>query len=360
MALRCSLLGHDYGDSEVEREREERGSEVVVTVQEYEECARCGDRNVISENTEVTSLFAGTDADSVPDEPDTEPPEPPLESDTTDAPDAASASGPEVADPADTVASPDGDDAELIDADDDGSDALETGVPGTEPSASPTADPSEPTPEAATAGTAGDLGADDDTAEIDLPTDEHGDPVTDDGEILEDEPRRIGIGTATTASGPIRTTSARRSMANPIRPTGRTTRPTAGRRPTPTPPSRTRSTMMPSSSTPTTRWGCPGRRRDRSRRLDCGCDRCPVGDCGPADGRPSDAEPAPDPDPGTGIERAASAPTPAESDGASDDIPTELYCPRCDYVSAGDRESLRTGDICPDCRKGYLSERERR
>ena len=74
MALRCSLLGHDYGDTEVDREREERGSEVVVTVQEYEECARCGDRTVISENTEVTSLSAGTDADLRPDESELESP----------------------------------------------------------------------------------------------------------------------------------------------------------------------------------------------------------------------------------------------------------------------------------------------
>jgi hypothetical protein len=40
-------------------------------------------------------------------------------------------------------------------------------------------------------------------------------------------------------------------------------------------------------------------------------------------------------------------------------VPTEFYCPRCDYVAAGDRASLRAGDICPDCRKGYISERER-
>jgi len=56
MSLRCSLLGHDYGDAEIEREREEQGSEVVVTVREFEECNRCGKRSVISENKEVTAL----------------------------------------------------------------------------------------------------------------------------------------------------------------------------------------------------------------------------------------------------------------------------------------------------------------
>ncbi|WP_049901685.1 hypothetical protein [Natrinema sp. J7-1] len=354
MALRCSLLGHDYGDSEVEREREERGSEVVVTVQEYEECARCGDRNVISENTEVTSLFAGTDADSVPDEPDTEPPEPPLESDATDAPAAASASGPEFADPADTVAPTDGDDAELIDADDTGSDALET---GTEPSASPPAGASESTSEAA----AGGLEADDDTAEIALPTDEHGDPVTDDGEILEDEPatdrdrdRDHGEWPDSDDVGP--------PVEGESDPTNWPDDPADGETASDT------DTLEPDEidddavllDTDDPIGGVQtGGETGPDGATAAAADARSVTAEPPTDGR-GDAEPAPDPDPGTGIERAASAPPPAESDGPSDDIPTELYCPRCDYVSAGDRESLRTGDICPDCRKGYLSERERR
>jgi len=58
MGVRCSLFGCDYGDSEIEREREERGSEVVMTVREYETCSRCGNTRVISENTGVTSLAA--------------------------------------------------------------------------------------------------------------------------------------------------------------------------------------------------------------------------------------------------------------------------------------------------------------
>ncbi|GAA0247360.1 oxidoreductase [Haladaptatus pallidirubidus] len=56
MGLRCSLLGHDYGESEIEREREEQGNEVVVTVREFQECARCGDQQVVSENKEVTAI----------------------------------------------------------------------------------------------------------------------------------------------------------------------------------------------------------------------------------------------------------------------------------------------------------------
>jgi ssDNA-binding Zn-finger/Zn-ribbon topoisomerase 1 len=56
MAIKCSLLGHKFGDPEVEREREEQGSEVVTTIREVETCSRCGTDRVVSENKEVTTL----------------------------------------------------------------------------------------------------------------------------------------------------------------------------------------------------------------------------------------------------------------------------------------------------------------
>ncbi|MFH5797577.1 oxidoreductase [Haladaptatus sp. CMAA 1911] len=56
MGLRCSLIGHDYGESEIEREREEQGNEVIVTVREFAECRRCGNEKVVSENKEVTAI----------------------------------------------------------------------------------------------------------------------------------------------------------------------------------------------------------------------------------------------------------------------------------------------------------------
>jgi hypothetical protein len=52
MGLRC-LLGHEYANREVEREREERGDEVVVTYRTVETCDRCGERRIVSENKEV-------------------------------------------------------------------------------------------------------------------------------------------------------------------------------------------------------------------------------------------------------------------------------------------------------------------
>lgn len=55
MGIRC-LLGHDFGETEVEREREENGDEMVATIREVETCRRCGTERVISENKEVTSI----------------------------------------------------------------------------------------------------------------------------------------------------------------------------------------------------------------------------------------------------------------------------------------------------------------
>jgi hypothetical protein len=341
MVLRCSLLGHDFGEPEVEREREERGSEVVVTVQEYEECARCGEKHVISENTEVTSLSAVTDDNSVPDEPDTEPPEPPLES---DAPDGDPGGDTEFIDADDAVAeTPDGDDAELIDADD-----AESADPETEPDSTTAAGP-----ETDTAG---------DASEIDHSSDAASDPVTDDGEILEDDagspdrdrdrdhgewPDSDDVGPPGGAESEPATWPDDAADAEPD-----------ANADGPDPAEIDDDAVLLEDDGPTNTAeagtggpdGTTGTATDaRSVTADS-----PVG----AD---TGSDSASDADSGTGIERAAAAPTPAESSGGpTDDVPSEFYCPRCEYVAAGSRSSLRSGDICPDCRKGYHSERERR
>lgn len=91
MRLRC-LFGHDFGPPELEREREEQGDEVVVTLRETRTCRRCDEVQVVSENKEVTSIAAidpemaedETDAEA---EPDAEP-EPEPESAAGETPDA--------------------------------------------------------------------------------------------------------------------------------------------------------------------------------------------------------------------------------------------------------------------------------
>lgn len=55
MGIRCTVMGHDYGESKRTEKREERGNEMVVTVHEYRECRRCDHRKTVSENTEVRS-----------------------------------------------------------------------------------------------------------------------------------------------------------------------------------------------------------------------------------------------------------------------------------------------------------------
>jgi DNA-directed RNA polymerase subunit RPC12/RpoP len=61
MGLKC-LLGHDFGEREVERERREAGDEVVVVYRTVENCARCGERRIVSENKEVRSVEAAAAA----------------------------------------------------------------------------------------------------------------------------------------------------------------------------------------------------------------------------------------------------------------------------------------------------------
>lgn len=56
MGLKCSILGHTFEPAGEQREREERGSEVVTVIQEIERCRECGETNVVSESTEVTAV----------------------------------------------------------------------------------------------------------------------------------------------------------------------------------------------------------------------------------------------------------------------------------------------------------------
>lgn len=67
MGVKCSLLGHDYGDTDVERERTEQGDEVVRTAKRVERCRNCDHTRTVSENTEVTALEAAAGVVREPD-----------------------------------------------------------------------------------------------------------------------------------------------------------------------------------------------------------------------------------------------------------------------------------------------------
>lgn len=300
MVLRCSLLGHDYGESAVDREREERGSEVVVTVQTYEECVRCGDKHVISENTEVRSLSTETDAVSHPGTDESAPErEPAPETDSTEA--------------------------TFIDAD---STQPETSAEMTE-----TTETTEVAAEPPSISETNASESADHTDDIEIPTDENGDPVTDDGEILDDDgpstPSNRGHGEwpASDDVGP----------------------PVSGKSESVNWPDEESDPLDDDAVLLNT-----GSANDASTALESDS----MADGSAPTGSTSLQGTAPTQ--GTGIERARTAPTPGSEGGTPpDDVPSEFYCPRCDFVASSDRGSLRTGDICPDCQKGYISERQR-
>ena len=334
MGLRCSLIGHDFGEPDVEREREERGSEVVVTLREYEECSRCGEKHVISETTEVTSLTAEASSDTgrSPEGP-VEPAgadrteEKPTEAEVLgDAPTGTgeTADSPDLEDPEgleDDVAGVE-DDAEVLEDEteilEDDVEVIEDDVTGVEDDAevledngfedSTTTDPAEPT----------------EPADPEVPGDGTGEPVTDDAEILEEEAtprtdRQHGEWPDASDVGP----------------------PVGGDE---------RSAVWPDSDEGTTTAASESETGTSSGVF--------------VDAEAEDEgieEPVPETesdDPETGIASAQSVPAPGSSD-RRDDAVMEYFCPRCEFVAPGNRGSLRAGDICPECRKGYLGERKR-
>ncbi|WP_458185298.1 DUF7093 family protein [Haladaptatus sp. NG-WS-4] len=276
MGLRCSLLGHDYGESEIEREREEQGNEVVVTVREFKECARCGDQSVVSENKEVTAI---EEPEPTPEPIESQEPEPePVESEypepatePIESPESEAAGfnddgfePPESAEEDDGIILEDDNDEEEEDVGERGHgewpDPEDTNVDDTDTSQSEW-------PETGL----GDEGFDTqpgDSGRADVEfggslTPESAPEVDDDTEYVEAEPRED--------TGFVRTTR-------------------------------------------------------------------------------------PEPQTDTGFTRAREAPSP---DQATESNPNaELVCPECGNVDTAAGSSLRTGDICPECRRGYLSEQE--
>ncbi|USZ70546.1 DUF7093 family protein [Natronosalvus halobius] len=326
MALRCSLLGHDFGETEVDREREERGSEVVVTVTEYQRCQRCGEKNVISENTEVTALGPDTAARSPDESASDQPPSPGI--------------------------------------DDPASGGLQDGE-STEEAATSAGDPSDAAEvdvEAEAEAVAGDA---DETAEededgdddLEIPTDENGDPITDDAEILtepdpDDGDREHGEWPESDDVGP---------------PVGSAAEPTAWPEEEGADGDGNGDDSSVESDDLETTFVEEDVGAGANTNVNTGENETvteneatrdePVTD----DAVFVDAEPEPSPqqsDSYTGIASAQAAPDPskATTQGGAN---TEFFCPQCSFVAPGDRGSLRAGDICPECRKGYLGERER-
>ncbi len=281
MSLRCSLLGHEYGASEIEREREERGNEVVISVTELERCVRCDRTRTISENTEVTQRSPRSPRSPPPENRGTE-----LESGLEPGPTRESEPEP---------------------------------GPGSGGDASPAATPDEPGPRA-------DRGAPSADADADTGGDDSEILDTDEGDA-ERDPRDwpdIGDHGSNTVDDPGTWPSieAEDEGFDASTPGGEAADVEFG-------------------------GGLTPRATDRGAEIIEG----------EADENSADADTGTAAATDTEFVRAgwSSAPNRPADPGTE----TELYCPNCNIAGLGDRESLRAGDICPECQRGYLAQRAR-
>jgi hypothetical protein len=398
MGLRC-LMGHDFDQPQVEREREVEGEEVLVTVSEVKTCRRCGERRVVSESKEITTLaeyHLGPDgvADSG--------------ASADDAGSASGAAGPAddagpasgAAGPADDAGAAGGaagpaDDAGAASgaagpADDAGS-AGEAGAESTPAASGPASgvdgeathaesgdavdetvaalrdDPSASADDAEVlaTGAAGDDGEGDPEPELDLeaagvvdPTEavadgtadavgDASDPVTDDGVILDEGDDDGGRGHGEWPDAPTRTAGA----------VGNAPADGAG-----------------AADAAGGDDGADGADWPDPAGEDEGFDAVPAnaGANGSADaGADADADVAVEgltprrraDDGYVGHERAAvpdDSFVTADEPGDASDAPasrTEFYCPNCGHAGAAGETSMRPGDVCPSCRRGYVDER---
>ena len=300
MAIKCSLLGHKFSGTEVEEEREEQGSEVVITIEEVEVCERCGKRRVVSENKEVTSLAASDEGESdaeseSPPEPAAEP-EPEAEAAETDA--QAPPPGPDM--------SAAEDDAELLDAGGDSDDAA-TADDEPEP---------EPEPDIATAGETGvedEPAAEDDGAVI-LDDDEEDErepgewPEDEAAPEAETEPEPEAIEQAATEAVEDSEEPATESAETEEWPDEYGYEEESAKAP---------EVDWPEEDEGDGEEWEPG--ESLTQRID------------------SDVEPA-------------GAATVTVPEG-------EFYCPECEFTTLVEESSLRAGDFCPSCRRGSLEHR---
>lgn len=318
MGLRC-IFGHDFGDPRTETDREERGGELVVTETEVRECQRCGTEEVVSESTEVTTL---NETQSAPAE---------------GAPTAGSDTAP-------------GGDATA------GGDTPATGGPGEAPSeSSTTADAGSSAETDATTASA-DTGRQTEDVDVVIDDAEDTEQVEDDAEIIEEGPTDAGTDTS----------RDRREW-----PSEDTTHPAEanGSRP----------------DSPTGNWPDP-------KGTDDGIDAEAVAVEAAESAQPADPEP--DVDPGAvadeDVEFVDSVPDaePAATNGhhegggqttsqpveefAGDsrevsqrvdlsaperETKREYFCPDCGHAETVGASSMRKGDICPECYRGYIDER---
>lgn len=304
MGLRC-LIGHDFGDLQTEEEHESRGDEEVITIREYRECARCGEQKVISENKEVTASKDLTpnlqDAETAVDE---QPPMP-----------AGSTSGA-------------GDEFENVSAEEDDGVILKDGVeeeevvrnrgewPEREDTIEPEIDPQS-------------------WPETNAEEDEGYDAEPADGGPADEVDFKGGLTPERHASSPHDAAGPAGEVVEEPPPPDQSTEPESPEaKPEP-------------ASTTTTDQPSQIEQEDESV-VGAGEAQSPKAEAtGSARGEMA----------GSGITSGDASPQPTGQQRP--DGETEFVCPECDHVAEATGSSLRPGDICPECHRGYLLERER-
>lgn len=396
MGLRC-LLGHNFGNAEIEREREEDGNQVVVTVQEIKRCRRCDERLLISENKEVTSVDQlaeaadGTvdaralDTDDGRDSNDDSGPESSPASTASDSatiPDAEPERGfaSDTADDSESVSTESGDSESDIPRDDDPVSAEPSGDAGTvtdasdedaiilddepdnnQPDSTENSEPTmtaDPLRQGQTEGTQ----AEPESAGLDLSGIEDGaetgaDSQSDNGIILDSEPTADPDDQApgewpdnpdrenppgdTDSSPP---EDQRESVTEEFEPwpeqrgedEGFSATPDAG------------DSAAVSSDTAI---GLPT--DDRQESAESTGAQTETEDTIPGQSATVDGEHDGVEKTEAGFVRSSLSDVTAESDGAA----VEYLCPDCGHVERIQHSSMRAGDICPECQRGYITER---
>lgn len=243
MGLRCSVLGHRYGERERVEERDDQGSEILHISREIKTCERCGETLLITENKEITHAHT--------------PPEPSSDPQPRSAPDPE----PELAEP---VTSDDDDDGLIL--------------PNEPTDREPGEWPADPEPETSSeeqSDTAWPEPPDDPQEDPDKTDDESADQAWPDIEEEADEGFDATVGDHDDEDEILEAIQTESQQAVEITESG----------------------------------------------------------------------------------FARAAPIDAPDDSTNDEVRTEYYCPQCEWKAKSLVASVRRGDICPSCKKGYVAER---
>ena len=387
MGLKCRLLGHAYGNPEVERSREEQGDEVVVTVRNVRICERCGDERMVNQTREVTAVRSPDEVGLETTEPSSAAAEPagrsagdipetaPSEADVTDSPvtpvepESAGSAGP------DPEASPGTEGESTPDAGvDDGdepavepaTDRIDDGVvadatvsaPGKQDG--PAGDRDGPD---VGGGAAADAGNDAEAGTgvnggwetgSDEWDDVDADPDIDDAVILDAEE---------TDHDEVQWPGASETDPEGDTATGRAANEEGATRSWPDHDDADEGYAATPNGDVETEFGGEGLTPEVNGSAapdSAGVDGITVrGSDGHAAGASQvggdDTTPETDTGTGEGFVRAA------ESGHSGSDVPdgrVEFYCPNCGYEGTVGASSMRAGDICPECKRGYIAERE--